>query len=310
MKSIRMSNGHSIPVVGLGTWNSPSDLVGEAVKKALEVGYRHLDCAYIYKNEIEVGIALEDSMKSLKLNRDEIFITSKLWHTGHRPENVKSSCESSLKNLRLNYLDLYLIHFPVSFKSGTSDFPKDENNNLIFDIVPIEETWKAMENLVDEGLVKSIGLSNFNKRQIDIILKHCRIKPVNLQIEVHANFPNIKLVEYAQSVDLTVTAYAPLGSPARSPLTENLLTESWIIAIAQKHNRTSAQILLRYLLQRNIIVVPKSITNDRIIENFQVFDFELTNDEMHQLNTKGLNQRKFKMLGMIDHPEYPFKEDY
>ncbi|CAH8509623.1 unnamed protein product [Schistosoma turkestanicum] len=127
-----------------------------------------------------------------------------------------------------------------------------------------------MENLVDEGLVKSIGLSNFNKRPIKTILKHCLIKPANLQVEIHANFPNTKLVEYAQSVGITVTAYAPLGSPARSPLSANLLTAPWIMAMAEKHNKTPAQILLRYLIQRDIIVVPKSVTNDRIVENFQV----------------------------------------
>ncbi|CAH8509583.1 unnamed protein product [Schistosoma turkestanicum] len=270
MKSILMNNGCSIPMIGLGTWNSPPDEVGAAVHKALTIGYRHLDCAYIYKNENEIGLTLENSMQSLKLNRDDLFITSKLWHTGHRPENVKPFCEISLKNLRLNYFDLYLIHSPVSFKAGTVDFPTDENNNPLFDTVPLEETWKAMENLVDEGLVKSIGLSNFNKRQIETILKHCRIKPANLQVEIHANFPNTKLVEYAQSVGITVTAYAPLGSPARSPLSANLLTAPWIMAMAEKHNKTPAQILLRYLIQRDIIVVPKSVTNDRIVENFQV----------------------------------------
>ncbi|CAH8540815.1 unnamed protein product [Heterobilharzia americana] len=196
MESIKMNSGYSIPVVGLGTWNSPPGEVGSAVQKALEVGYRHIDCAYIYKNEAEVGAALEDAMESLQIRRDEIFITSKLWHTGHRPENVKKSCEVSLKNLRLDYLDLYLIHFPVSFQAGAADFPTDKDNNPAFDVVPLEDTWKAMEKLVDEGLVKSIGLSNFNKRQIETILKH---------------------FEYAQSIGLTVTAYAPLGSPARSP---------------------------------------------------------------------------------------------
>ncbi|CAH8566631.1 unnamed protein product [Heterobilharzia americana] len=252
-----MNSGYSIPVVGLGTWNSPPGEVGSAVQKALEVGYRHIDCAYIYKNEAEVGAALEDAMESLQIRRDEIFITSKLWHTGHRPENVKKSCEA-----------------------GAADFPTDKDNNPAFDVVPLEDTWKAMEKLVDEGLVKSIGLSNFNKRQIETILKHCCIEPANLQVEIHANFPNTKLVEYAQSIGLTVTAYAPLGSPARSPKSENLLTEPW------------------------------SVTAERIKENFQVFDFQLSDDEMHQLNTKGVNERKFKMLGMIPDHEYPFKEEY
>ncbi|RTG82096.1 uncharacterized protein DC041_0004427, partial [Schistosoma bovis] len=233
MESLKMNNGRSIPVIGLGTWN---------VRKE------------------------------------------------------KKACEETLKNLRLKYLDLYLIHWPVPFQYGESLFPTDSNGNFCLDEVPHEETWKEMEKLVDDGLVRSIGLSNFNKRQIENILKHCRIKPSNLQIEIHANFPNTQLVEYAQSIGLTVTAYAPLGSPAASPGRVDLLTEPWVLQIAKHHGKTPAQVLLRYLIQRNLIVVPKSVTPKRIEENFRVFDFQLSKEEMHELNTKGLNERQFKLL--------------
>ncbi|KAH8869706.1 Aldo-keto reductase family 1 member B1 [Schistosoma japonicum] len=269
MEPLKMNNGRSIPVIGLGTWNSPPGEVGAAVKKALEIGYRHLDCAYVYRNEAEIGEALENALNSLRLKREDIFITSKLWNTFFRPEHVRKACEETLKNLRLNYLDLYLIHWPVPLKHGGDLFPTDSNGQLCLDNVPHEDTWKEMEKLVDEGLVKSIGLSNFNKRQIQNILEHCRIKPANLQIEIHANFPNIKLVEYAQSVGLTVTAYAPLGSPAHSPGKVNLLTKPCVLEIAHRHKKTPAQVLLRYLLQRKLIVVPKSVTFKRIEENFQ-----------------------------------------
>ncbi|XP_018646060.1 aldo-keto reductase, putative [Schistosoma mansoni] len=284
MESLKMNNGRSIPIIGLGTWNSPPGEVGVAVKKALEVGYRHLDCAYVYRNEAEIGGALECSLKSLNLKREDVFVTSKLWNTFFRPEHVRKACEETLKNLRLKYLDLYLIHWPVPFQE--------------------------MEKLVDDGLVKSIGLSNFNKRQIENILKHCRIKPANLQIEIHANFPNIQLVEYAQSIGLTVTAYAPLGSPAASPGRVDLLMEPWVLQIAKHHGKTPAQVLLRYLIQRNLIIVPKSVTPKRIEENFGVFDFQLSKEEMHELNTKGLNERQFKLLKMANHSEYPFKDAY
>nr|CAH8853006.1 unnamed protein product [Trichobilharzia regenti] len=310
MEPLKMENGYFIPILGLGTWNSPPGEVGAAVKKALEIGYRHLDCAYFYANEAEIGEALEESMKELNLKREDIFITSKLWNTFFRPENVRKGCEETLKNLRLKYLDLFLVHWPVPFEPGKGCLPTEEDGKFCLDNVPHEETWKEMEKLVDDGLVKSIGLSNFNKRQIENILKHCRIKPVNLQIEIHANFPNIKLVEYAQSIGLTVTAYAPLGSPTGFPGKTDLLTEPWVVAIAERHKKTPAQVLIRYLVQRNLIVVPKSVTPKRIEENFQIFDFQLSDEEMHDLNTKGLNDRQFKLLQMSDHPEYPFNDEY
>ncbi|KAK4467349.1 hypothetical protein MN116_008896, partial [Schistosoma mekongi] len=142
MEPLKMNNGHSIPVIGLGTWNSPPGEVGAAVKKALETGYRHLDCAYVYRNEAEIGESLENTLKSLKLKREDIFITSKLWITFFRPEHVRKACEETLKNLRLNYLDLYLVHWPVPLQYGGDLFPTDSNGQLCLDNVPHEETWK------------------------------------------------------------------------------------------------------------------------------------------------------------------------
>ncbi|KAF7255794.1 hypothetical protein EG68_07328 [Paragonimus skrjabini miyazakii] len=165
-----------------------------------------------------------------------------------------------------------------------------------------------MEELVDEGLVKSIGLSNFNQRQIAHVLAHCRIRPVNLQIEIHANFPNTSLVDYAQSIGLTVTAYAPLGSPGGFRGKTNLLTESWVTETAKRNRKTCAQILLRYCLQRGLIVIPKSSKPHRIKENIQVFDFELSKEDMHQLSTSGLNERQFRFEKLRHHPEYPFDD--
>ncbi|KAH8869678.1 Aldo-keto reductase family 1 member B10 [Schistosoma japonicum] len=190
MEPLKMNNGRSIPVIGLGTWNSPPGEVGAAVKKALEIGYRHLDCAYFYRNEAEIGEALENALKSLRLKREDIFITSKLWNTFFRPEHVRKACEETLKDLRLNYLDLYLVHWPVPLKYGGDLFPKDSNGQLCLDNI--------------------LG---------------------------------------SESVDL--------------------LTEPWVLEIAHRHKKTPAQVLLRYLLQRKLIVVPKSVTFKRIEENFQ-----------------------------------------
>ncbi|CAL8075181.1 unnamed protein product [Calicophoron daubneyi] len=303
METLEFSDGQRIPVLGLGTWNSPARQVKNAVKVALEAGYRHIDCAYLYGNEKQVGEALDESLKELKLKREDVFVTSKLWCTFHQPELVRKCCEKSLSDLRLSHLDLYLIHWPFAMQDSHGH-PNSSHSPSLAD------TWKAMERLVDDGLVRSIGVSNFNRRQIDGILNICRIKPVNLQIEIHANFPNTKLVEYAQSKGLVVTAYSPLGSPAAAPGRTNLLTQPWVISVAKNHNKTPAQVLLRWLLQRRIVVIPKSVTPSRILENSKIFDFTLSSDEMKVMSTSGLNERQIRFSGMKSHPEYPFNDEF
>ncbi|CAL8075161.1 unnamed protein product [Calicophoron daubneyi] len=328
MEELQFSNGRKIPLVGLGTWNSTPGEVRQAVKAALEVGYRFFDCAALYGNEKEIGDGLEEGMKTLGIKREDVVVSSKVWCTFMRPELVGKACQKTLSDLRLSYLDLYLVHWPVALQPGNGPFPltSDGSAFAIDDSVLLTDTWKAMEKLVDEGLVKSIGISNFNHHQIEKILSNCRIKPVNLQIEVHADFPNTKLVEYAQSKGLTVTAYAPLGSPPKSvdqpnSLCEgpnmflcggqrNLFTEPWVTAIAEKYNKTPAQVLLRWLVQRKIIVIPKSVRLARMKENAQIFDFNLTPDEMCIMQTSGLNKRQFDPIGMRAHPEYPFNDEY
>ncbi|CAL8075177.1 unnamed protein product [Calicophoron daubneyi] len=311
MKTLEFSDGRHIPALGLGTWNSPPEQVKNAVKVALETGYRHIDCALIYGNEHQIGEALEQSMKKLNIKREDIFITSKLWCTYFRPNLVRKACEKTLSDLRIPYLDLYLIHWPVAFEPGEELLPQVPGGDTCrLDDTSLMDTWRAMEKLVDEGLVRSIGVSNFNHCQIDSVLKICRIKPVCLQVEIHANFPNTKLVEYAQSKGLVVSAYSPLGSPVDSPGRTNLLKESWVLDIANKHGKTPAQVLLRWLLQRNLVVIPKSVTPERIVENFKIFDFTLTPSEMKVLSTSGLNERQLVSEIMMLHPEYPFREEF
>ncbi|CAL8075153.1 unnamed protein product [Calicophoron daubneyi] len=310
METVQFSDGRSIPKVGLGTWKAGPGEMLEAVKAALEAGYRHFDSAYCYGNQKALGEALEKCLKTMKIERKDIFVTAKVWCTYLRPDEVRKACEMELADLRLSYLDLYLIHWPICLKPGDDMWPKSEDGTLIVDKTPLVDTWKAMERLVDDGLVKSIGLSNFNRRQIDEIFENSRIKPVNLQIEIHANFPNTKLVDYAHSKGLTVTAYSPLGSPAASPGRTNPLTEPWVTGIAKKYGKTPAQVLLRWLVQRNIIVVPKSVTPSRIAENINIFDFALTPEEMKTISTSGINERQFKLLCFEVHPEYPFNDEF
>ncbi|VDL89381.1 unnamed protein product, partial [Schistocephalus solidus] len=193
----------------------PADLE-KAILCAIDAGYRHIDCSPIFGNEEAVGIALQMKFAYGSVKREDMFITSKLWNDCHGKGKVRSACEETLKKLKLKFLDLYLIQWPTAFQVQTNtEESAAKSSNLIFEDIPLEETWKEMEKLVDAGLVKSIGLSNFNEAQIERVLKICTIKPVMLQIEISVNFLNERLVEFAHSYGIQVTAYAPLGSPGR-----------------------------------------------------------------------------------------------
>lgn len=240
-----------------------------------------------------------------------------MWNTFHRPDLVRRALETTLKNLKTPYLDLYLIHWPQAFKEGDSLFPKDEKDNVLFSNVDFLDTWKEMEKAVDDGLVKSIGISNFNKRQIEKLLSSCGISPTVHQFESHPYLTQNKLSDYCISKGIVVTAYSPLGSPNRPWVTNNdhvllddpkvtkfycgnllqkkikfrFQKQQQIVSIASKYNKTAAQVLIRYQIQRGHAVIPKSVTKARIISNFQVFDFELTADDMPLIDSFDCNGR-------------------
>lgn len=187
----------------------------QAVKDAIDCGYRHIDCAHVYENEHEVGEAIKVKIEEGVITREDIFITSKLWNTFHRPDLVRGALETTLSNLGLEYLDLYLIHFPTGFQEGGPLFPKNAKGETAFSLVDYLDTWKEMENSVDAGLTKSIGVSNFNAKQIDRVVTNCRIKPVTNQVECHPYLTQVKLGEHCGDKGIILTAYSPLGSPAR-----------------------------------------------------------------------------------------------
>ncbi|XP_023160938.2 aldo-keto reductase family 1 member B1 isoform X2 [Drosophila hydei] len=310
--TVKLNSGHNIPLLGLGTWNSPPGQVVEAVKTAIDVGYRHIDCAFVYQNEAEVGAAIEAKIKESAVKREDLFITSKLWNTFHRPETVKAACEHTLELLKLKYLDLYLIHWPMGYKEGCELFPVDENGKTLFSPDDYVDTWKAMEQLVEEGLVKSIGVSNFNKHQIERVLAVAKIPPATNQIECHPYLTQKKLSEFCKQNNIVITAYSPLGSPNRPWAKEGdpvILEEKKIKEIAAAKNKTPGQILIRYQIQRNNIVIPKSVTKERIESNFKVFDFTLTPEEIEIIESFECNGRLVPLINQHGHPHHPFEKD-
>ena len=274
-------------VLGLGTWKSPKDRVGEAIKYALvDCGYQHIDCASIYGNEKEIGQALKQVFAG-KIKRDKVFITSKLWDNHHAKGDVVKACKQTLKDLQLDYLDLYLVHWGVATPLDLGSEPLDKNGCLITAPVSMRETWEAMEDLVKTGLTKAIGVANFTAPMLIDLLSYAKVKPTVNQIELHPYNQQTKLVEFCQRQGLAVTAYSPLGSPANNKKQEDppvLIRDNTVEKIAKAHDRTPAQILIAWAIQRGIIAIPKSVTPDNIRDNIKVFDFVFSGEEINSLD--------------------------
>lgn len=311
--TVELNNGKKIPILGLGTWGSPPGEVTAAVKFAIDAGYRHIDGAHVYQNEHEVGEGIRAKIAEGVVKREDIFLTSKLWNTFHRPDLVRGACETTLKNLGLDYVDLYLIHWPMGYAEGGSLFPENADGTTAYSNVDYIDTWKEMEKLVTDGLVRSIGVSNFNKHQIERVLEIATIPPVTNQVECHPYLNQTKLMEFCKSKNIIITAYSPLGSPNRpwaKPDEPKLMEDPKILTIANKYGKTAAQILIRYQIQRGNVVIPKSVTKERIISNFDVFNFELSADDMSAIDSFDCNGRFVPITSANDHPHYPFNDEY
>ncbi|XP_052012878.1 aldo-keto reductase family 1 member C21 isoform X1 [Apodemus sylvaticus] len=316
---VELNDGHLIPVLGFGTAipsEFPKSKAKKLTKMAIDAGFRHFDSASVYNTEDHVGEAIRSKIADGTVRRKDIFYTTKLWCTSHHPELVRSSLEQSLKKLQLDYVDLYLIHFPMALKPGEEKFPVDEHGKLLFDIVDLCATWEAMEKCKDAGLAKSIGVSNFNRRQLEMILNKpgLKYKPVCNQVECHLYLNQMKLLDFCKSKDIVLVAYGVLGTQRYSGWVDQnspvLLDEPVLGSLAKKYSRTPALIALRYQLQRGIVVLNTSLKEERIRENMQVFEFQLSSEDMKVLD--GLNRNMRYISGRIfeGHPNFPFSDEY
>lgn len=264
MNFITLNNGLQMPQLGFGVWRVENDRATTAVSNALETGYRLIDTAMIYKNEQGVGKAIRES----SIPREELFVTTKVWNNDQGYENTIKAYEASLDRLGLDYVDLYLIHWPTPQYDRYID------------------TYKALEKLYHDGRVKAIGVCNFDIEHLERILNECEVKPVLNQVECHPHFAQFELKEFCAKQDIFVEAWGPLEQGG------DILKDEVVKQIAEAHGKSPAQTVLRWHLQNNTIVIPKSVTPSRIEENFHVFDFELSNTDMEQINKLNINRRK------------------
>jgi alcohol dehydrogenase (NADP+) len=287
MTRIPLSHGAGqIPALGFGTLIPDAAETITATRDALEAGFRHFDCAERYGNEREVGTALQAGLAARGIAREDIFVTTKLWNSNHRPERVEPAFEASLARLGLKYLDLYLIHTPFAFQPGDNQDPRDQNGNVIYDRgVTLLDTWRALENLVDHGKCRAIGLSDIGLDELKPLYESARIKPAVVQVESHPYLPETELLEYCEEKSIVLLAFAPLGHGMKP----GLLEDPVISAIAARVGKTPAQVLLAWAVQRGTALLTTPRTAERARENFNIS--RLPQDALEEINRIQTRQR-------------------
>lgn len=268
----------TLPAIGFGTLISDPVATKQAVKVALQVGFRHIDGAEVYRNEDVVGAALQESFAAGTVQRKDLFVTTKLWNNNHRPERVKPALEASLRRLQLDYVDGYLIHTPFAFQAGDEQYPMGESGKPIYDAgVTLLETWQAMERLVDEGKCRYIGLSDIRLDKVKEIFAAARIKPAVVQVESHPYLPEWELLDFCKANGMVLLAFAPLGHGMQP----SILNDPVVTAIAQRVGKTPAQVALAWAVQRGTALLTTSTKPERIRENFDVS--ALPDDALHEM---------------------------
>jgi len=289
MAELLFRNGDRLPALGLGTWKAAPGEVGAAVRTALELGYRHLDCAAIYGNEREIGAALGQAFAAGVLRREELWVTSKLWNDSHAPGDVRPALARTLADLGLEQLDLYLMHWPVALRPGVG-LPDRLEQLVSLAEQPLTATWAAMETLVAEGLCRHIGVSNFKRSSLELLLEQGRLAPELNQIERHPYLQQQELLHFCQQQQVLVTAYRPLGSPS-SPEKAGLLHDPVLQAIAAELAATPAQVALAWGLQQGTAVIPKSVQAPRLASNLAASQLSLSPAALGQLAALERNER-------------------
>jgi len=305
MTHIALRSGAKMPAVGLGLWKIPKEDAAKAVLEAIRRGYRHLDSACDYGNEVEVGHGIKAAIDEGLCTREELWITSKLWNTYHDPKHVKPALEKTLTDLGVDYLDLYLIHFPIAleFVPFETRYPPEwfydpdaATPTMQFAKVSNQDTWTGMEALVDDGLVKHIGVCNYGVSMMRDLTNYARIQPSVLQIESHPYLTQEALIRFCQEQDIAVTAFSPLAALSYVELgmagqADSVLTEPPVVEIAKRLSKTPAQVVLAWGVQRGTAIIPKTSKPERLVENLDVFDLKLSDSDLDAISALNANRR-------------------
>jgi D-xylose reductase len=301
----KLLSGDEIPAIGLGLWKIAPPQVPGMIQEAIRAAYRHFDCACDYGNEREAGEGFKQALQSGLCKREDLWITSKLWNTYHASEHVYPACERTLRDLGVDYLDLYLVHFPIPlafvpfaerYPPGWFHDPSAASPKMKLAKVPFHETWHAMEELARSGLVRNIGVCNLNTGMIRDLLTYAEIRPQVLQVESHPSLTQDKLLRFCKEEQIHFTAFSPLGSLSYVNLgmageNESVMEDQVVLQAAQRTRKTPAQVLLRWGVQRGTSVVPKTSRQERLRENLEIFDFTLNEEEMSAISALNRNRR-------------------